>query len=58
VAATLWLAFAGVAFVGFLATLGVFFEGIDHLHLFMKERAIIPTQEGLYRASSQHIQFI
>jgi len=50
--------FPGVAFPGFLAALFGFFEGIYRLRLFMKERAIIPTPEDVYRLSMQHILFI
>jgi hypothetical protein len=52
--ATLRAAFFGIALPGFLATLFDFFEGICSLRLLTKERAIIPTHDGLYRACGQH----
>jgi hypothetical protein len=54
-AATLTVAFLGVAFPGRLAALLGFFEGILGFRLLTKERAIIPTQSALYRSKGQHI---
>jgi hypothetical protein len=53
--ATLRVAFFGIAFAGFLATLFGFFEGICSLRHLTKERAIIPTHGRLYRPSRQDL---
>jgi hypothetical protein len=52
--ATLRVAFFGIALTGFLAALFGFFEGILSLRHLTKERAIIPTQCGLYRPWRAH----
>jgi hypothetical protein len=54
-AAALRAAFLGVALPGRLAALLGFFEGILVFRLLTKERAIIPTHSGLYRARAKHI---
>jgi hypothetical protein len=54
-AATFGAAFLEMALPGRFAALLGFFEGIWELRLLTKERAIIPTQAGLYRPRIQHI---
>ena len=49
-AAALCVVFLGVALPGRLAALFGFFEGIWIFRLLTKERAIIPTHSGVYRA--------
>jgi hypothetical protein len=53
--ATFGAAFLEMALPGRFAALLGFFEGIWELRLLTKERAIIPTQAGLYRSRTQHI---